>query len=69
MKKRNRKLALHAETLHRLSGDALSGVQGATAVQVGGVRPISDPKVSCLCMTTPETECLCAGNETVVGIG
>ncbi len=69
MKKRNRKLALHSETLHHMSGQQLRDAQGAV-VQIGNPRPISDPKVSCLCMTTPETECLCGGNETVViGVG
>lgn len=60
-----KKLSLSRETLHRLTGDSLAGVAGATDGEIGAVaidknlsidvctRVISD----CLTCTTPQASC------------
>lgn len=60
MKKKTKKLALNRETLQHLTGAdrAAIGVNSA------------DPCVSCLCVSDPETVCLCSGGGVgVEGIG
>lgn len=64
MKKRlhgARKLALHRETLRELTWD--KKVAGGTAGTV--VIDSADPCVSCLCVSDPESVCLCSGGGAI----
>lgn len=59
MKKKTKKIALRRETLTRLS---IGEVRGAGAeIAVNDPIGSADPCKSCLCVSDPESVCLCSG--------
>ena len=70
MKKRQ-KLQLHRETLRHLTQDRLRSAAGAAVVApIGAAQPFSgDLRNSCLCVTDPETVCLCPEETGAIAIG
>ncbi|MEM7355370.1 MAG: hypothetical protein AAF657_31450 [Acidobacteriota bacterium] len=61
--KKNRKLALHRETLQKLDprDPKVAGAMGKAIIDS------ADPCVSCLCVSDPESVCLCSGGGVQIG--
>lgn len=63
MKKRKKKIELRRETLQRLTAGQVTG-----AAEVAAIDPIggsADPCKSCLCVSDPESVCLCSGGGVI----
>ena len=62
MKKRTKKIALRRETLTRLSiGEVKGGGDLVDVIESG------DLCKSCLCVSEPQSECLCSGGRVAIG--
>lgn len=57
MKKRSRKIELRRETLRQLTAREVRGVAEVAVDPIGS----ADPCKSCLCVSEPQSECLCSG--------
>jgi hypothetical protein len=62
MKKRSKKIGLRRETLKTLTARQVAGAAEAAVIDPVGS---ADPCKSCLCVSEPQSVCLCSGGGRV----